>query len=90
MPGGHELLEQLPSSRIRYGSADDRPLWDGAVKRTPALWSDPISRPSGGRRAHRAKQRAAAVGTWQWQRLGRAVSSDGGLVIDLAEMRGVG
>ena len=85
-----DLLKHLPSSRIRYGSADDRLLWNGAVTRVPAL----IVRP------HTPAEVAAAVLTARSHELPLSVQGgghdwagrslrDGGLVIDLAEMRGV-
>ncbi len=32
-----DLLKQLPAVRVLYGGADDRGIWNGAVKRVPAL-----------------------------------------------------
>jgi hypothetical protein len=85
-----DLLKHLPASRIRSGGADDRPLWNGAVKRTPAL----LVRP------HSSAEVAAAVLTARSHDLPLSVRGggndwagrslrDGGLVIDLTEMRGV-
>ena len=85
-----DLLKHLPASRIRYGGADDHPLWNGAVKRKPAL----LIRP------HSSAEVAAAVLTARSHDLPLSVRGGGhdwagrslrdrGLVIDLAEMRGV-
>jgi FAD/FMN-containing dehydrogenase len=85
-----DLLKQLPSSRIRYGSADDHLLWNGAVKRAPALFVRP----------HNSAEVAVAVLTARSHGLPLSVHAGGqdwagrslragGLVIDLAEMRGV-
>jgi FAD/FMN-containing dehydrogenase len=85
-----DLLKHLPSSRIRYGGADDHLLWNGAVTRVPAL----LVRP------HSPAEVAAAVLTARSHGLPLSVHAggqdwagrslrDGGLVIDLAEMRGV-
>lgn len=85
-----DLLKHLPPGRIRYGGADDRRVWNGAVTRVPALTVRP----------HTAAEVSAAVitarshdlplsvlaGGHDWA--GRSVR-DGGLVIDLAEMRQV-
>jgi hypothetical protein len=85
-----DLLTHLPPDRVLYGGADDRPIWNGAVSRVPAL----IVRP------HTPTEVASAVRTARSHDLPMSVRGggndwagrslrDGGLVIDLTEMRQV-
>jgi FAD/FMN-containing dehydrogenase len=85
-----DLLKHLPPGRIRYGGADDRRLWDGAVTRVPALTVRPHTPAEVSAAVLTARRHdlplSVLAGGHDWA--GRSVR-DGGLVIDLAEMRQV-
>ena len=85
-----DLLKQLPSGRVLYGGADDRRIWNGAVKRFPALIVRPQT-PAEVRTAVLAARShdlplSVRGGGYDWA--GRSLR-DGGLVIDLTEMQPV-
>src|SRR5258705_4129855 len=85
-----DLLKQLPAGRVLYGGADDRRIWNGAVNRLPALIVRPQI-PAEVRTAVLAARShdlplSVRGGGYDWA--GRSLR-DGGLVIDLTEMRRV-
>jgi FAD binding domain/Berberine and berberine like len=85
-----DLLKQLPAGRVLYGGADDRRIWNGAVNRLPALVVRPQT-PAEVRTAVLAARShdlplSVRGGGYDWA--GRSLR-DGGLVIDLTEMRRV-
>jgi FAD/FMN-containing dehydrogenase len=85
-----DLLKHLPVSRILYGGADEGRLWNGAVKRVPALIVRPHSpaEVAAAVRAARSHDLPLSVRAGGNDWAGRSLR-DGGLVIDLTEMRKV-
>jgi FAD/FMN-containing dehydrogenase len=84
------LLKHLPPDRVRYGGSEDRRLWNGAVSRAPALIVRPHTPTEVAIAVLTARSHdlplSVLVGGNDW--VGRSLR-DGGLVVDLTEMRNV-
>jgi FAD/FMN-containing dehydrogenase len=84
------LLKHLPPDRVLYGGSSDRRIWNGAVNRAPALIVRPHTPAEVGIAVLTARSHdlplSVLVGGNDW--VGRSLR-DGGLVVDLTEMRNV-